>query len=122
MSNYSDQVMKTTRKNLLLAVVAGMCSNALLSSMTVSAISFSIFPLIALLLSVQMLYQNYLREPVSEDLPLVGLACFFIGAFGYSAYTKVQYPEAGSNFFAIIVTLLLLLLVSNKLSAMSKDK
>ncbi len=122
MLNHSAQVAGSARRNLLLAVVAGMCGNALLSTITISAVPFSVFPLIALLLSVQMLYQNYLREPLSEDLPLVGLACFFVGAFGYSAYIKAQYPEAGSNFFAIIVTLLLLLWVGNKLGFIAKGE
>ncbi len=122
MSNISAQVTGSAKKNLLLAVIAGMCGNALLSAITISAVPFSVFSLIALLLSVQMLYQNYLQGPVAEDLPLVGLACFFVGAFGYSAYIKAQYPEAGSNFFAIIVTLLLLLWVGNKLGFIAKGE
>ncbi len=122
MSNNSAQVASFSRKNLLLAVIAGMCGNALLSAITISSVPFSVFPLIALILSAQMLYQNYLQEPVSEDLPLVGLACFFVGAFGYSAYIKAQYPEVGSNFFAIIVTLLLLLWVGNKLGFIAKGE
>lgn len=112
----------SARKTLLLAVIVGMCSNALLSVLTVTEVAFSIFPLIALVLSVQMLYQNYLRNPVSEELPLVGLACFFVGAFGYSAFIKAQYPGAGSNFFAIIVTLLLLLWVGKKLGFIAKGE
>ncbi|MFC1237610.1 YijD family membrane protein [Vibrio sp. DW001] len=123
MSNESNPTKSdSARKTLLLAVIVGMCSNALLSVLTVTEVAFSIFPLIALVLSVQMLYQNYLRNPVSEELPLVGLACFFVGAFGYSAFIKAQYPGAGSNFFAIIVTLLLLLWVGKKLGFIAKGE
>ncbi len=123
MSNESNPTKSdSARKTLLLAVIVGMCSNALLSVLTVTEVAFSIFPLIALVLSVQMLYQNYLRNPVSEELPLVGLACFFVGAFGYSAFVKAQYPGAGSNFFAIIVTLLLLLWVGKKLGFIAKGE
>jgi len=50
------------------------------------------------------------------------LACFFVGAFGYSAFVKAQYPGAGSNFFAIIVTLLLLLWVGKKLGFIAKGE
>jgi pilus assembly protein TadC len=121
MSNESTQSTgDSAKKTLILAVIVGMCSNSLLSALTTSEISFSIFPLIALVLAVQMLYQNYLRNPVAEELPLIGLACFFVGAFGYSAFVKAQYPESGSNFFAIVVTMLLLLWVGKKLGYIAK--
>ncbi|CAM2955894.1 YijD family membrane protein [Vibrio diazotrophicus] len=117
MSNESSGSINhgSERKTLILALIAGMCGDSLLSWMTISEVSFSIFPVIALVLSVQALYQEYLRNPVAEDIPLVGLACFFVGAFGHSAFVKAQYPEAGSNFFSIIVALLLLLWVGKKL-------
>lgn len=123
MSNEAtQQTSDSAKKTLLLAVVVGMCSNALFSALTVSEVPFSIFPLIALVLSVQMLYQDYLRNPVSEDLPLIGLACFFVGVFGYSAFLKAQHPEVGSNFFSILITLLLLLWVGKKLGFVARDK
>ena len=109
MSNENNTVNRgSERKTLVLAVVAGVCGDALLSWVTMSEVGFSIFPLIALVLAVQALYQEYLTNPVSEDIPLVGLACFFVGAFGHSAFVKAQHPDAGSNFFTIIVAMLLL--------------
>ncbi len=110
------------KKTLILAVIAGMCGNALLSALTVSEVDFSVFPLIALVLAVQSLYQEYLRQPVSEEIPMVGLACFFVGAFGYSAFIGVWYPESGSNFFSIIVTMLLLLWVGMKYKKMERPQ
>ncbi|MGF1698642.1 YijD family membrane protein [Vibrio lamellibrachiae] len=109
------------RKTLLLALIAGMCGDSLLSWMTISDVSFSIFPIIALVLSVQALYQEYLRSPVSEDIPLVGLACFFVGGFGHSAFIKAQYPDAGSNLIAIVVVMLLMLWIGKKLGFIGKD-
>ncbi len=116
MSNENNQVERgSERKTLILALVAGMCGDALLSWLTMDEISFSIFPVIALVLSVQALYQEYLRHPVSEDVPLVSLASFFVGFFGHSAFLKAQYPEAGSNFFSIIISLLLLFWVGYRM-------
>ena len=116
MSNETNQVNRgSEKKTLVLALIAGMCGDAMLSWLTMSEVSFSIFPLIALVLSVQALYQEYLSNPVSEDIPLVGLACFFVGAFGHSAFVKAQYPDAGSNMLAILITLGLLLWVAKKL-------
>lgn len=115
MSNETNQVDRGSEtKTLVLAVIAGMCGDAMLSWLTMSEVSFSIFPLIALVLSVQALYQEYLSKPVSEDIPLVGLACFFVGAFGHSAFIKAQHPGAGSNMLAIFITLGLLLWVAKK--------
>ncbi|KAA8665333.1 YijD family membrane protein [Vibrio gigantis] len=121
MSNENNTVNRgSERKTLVLAVIAGVCGDALLSWVTMSEVGFSIFPLIALVLAVQALYQEYLTNPVSEDIPLVGLACFFVGAFGHSAFVKAQYPDAGSNFFAIIVAMLLLAWVGKKLGFIGK--
>ncbi|MFA0325334.1 YijD family membrane protein [Vibrio splendidus] len=121
MSNENNTVNRgSERKTLVLAVVAGVCGDALLSWVTMSEVGFSIFPLIALVLAVQALYQEYLTNPVSEDIPLVGLACFFVGAFGHSAFVKAQHPDAGSNFFAIIVVMLLLAWVGKKLGFIGK--
>ncbi|MFY2510342.1 YijD family membrane protein [Vibrio pectenicida] len=122
MSNEINQSDRgSEKKTLVLALIAGMCGDALLSWMTMSEVPFSIFPLVALVLSVQALYQEYLRSPVSEDIPLVGLACFFVGAFGHSAFIKAQYPDAGSNFFAIVISLLLLLWIGKKLGFMERS-
>ncbi|MEZ8102807.1 YijD family membrane protein [Vibrio bivalvicida] len=126
MSNETNQVNRgSEKKTLVLALIAGMCGDAMLSWLTMSDVSFSIFPLIALVLSVQALYREYLSNPVSEDIPLVGLACFFVGAFGHSAFVKAQYPDSGSNMLAIFITLGLLLWVAKKLgflTAPSKAK
>lgn len=107
------------RKTLVLALIAGMCADAILSWLTMSEVSFSIFPLIALVLTLQALYQEYLRHPIAEDVPLVGLACFFVGAFGHSAFIKAQYPESGSNFFSLIILLVLVLWIGKKLGFLS---
>lgn len=123
MSNNENPINRgSERKTLALALVAGMCGDALLSWMTISEVSFSIFPLIALVLSVQALYQEYLRNPVSEDVPLVGLACFFVGAFGHSAFIKAQYPDAGSNFFSVIIVFVLMLWIGKKLGFFSQNE
>ncbi|WPC73996.1 YijD family membrane protein [Vibrio porteresiae] len=110
------------RKTLVLALIAGMCGDAILSWLTMSEVSFSIFPLIALVLTLQALYQEYLRHPIAEDVPLVGLACFFVGAFGHSAFLKAQYPEAGSNFFSLIILLVLVLWIGKKLGFLSRKE
>ncbi|MFC3025178.1 YijD family membrane protein [Vibrio zhugei] len=122
MSKQSESSPGSERKTLVLALVAGMSSDAILSWITMSQVSFSIFPLIALVLSLQALYQEYLRHPIAEDIPLVGLACFFVGAFGHSAFIKAQYPDAGSNFFSLMILVALVLWVGYKLGFLMPKK
>ncbi|NLS13622.1 YijD family membrane protein [Vibrio sp. SM6] len=114
-SDSTNRNLKAERKTYILAVIIGMCGNSLLSWVTISDVTFSIFPWIALILALQALYQEYLRQPLAEDVPLIGLACFFIGAFGHSAFVKALYPAEGQNFFAILVVLALLAWVGVKL-------
>jgi hypothetical protein len=45
----------------------------------------------------------------------VGVACFFLGLFGHSAFIKATTPGADGNFFAIVVSLALLVWVGKKL-------
>jgi cell division protein FtsW (lipid II flippase) len=122
MSNVNNaELQNNGKKTLVLALVAGMCGNALLSWMTISEVAFSVFPWIALVLSVQALYQEYLRNPIPEDFPLVGLAAFFVGGFGHSAFVKAQYPDSGSNFIAIVIVLALLFWIGKKMGYVLKE-
>lgn len=121
MSNENTPVNRgSEKKTLILAVIAGICGDAILSSMTMSEVHFSIFPWIALVLALQALYQEYLKNPVSEDIPLLGLACFLVGAFGHAAFIKAQYPNEGSNFLSIIISLVLILWIGYKLGFLTK--
>ncbi len=117
-----NEDIKSEKKTLILALITGMCSSSVLSWLTISEYQLSIFALIALALSVQMLYQNYLRAPMTEDMPLVGFACFLLGVFGYSAVVKAQIPEAGSNFIAIMISLALMVWIGKKLGIIAVDK
>ncbi|KQB03228.1 hypothetical protein CGT94_07450 [Vibrio metoecus] len=115
------QSMGAERKTLILALISGLCSDALLSWLTMSSVPFSLFAVIALVLSVQMLYQEYLTHPVAKEVPLVGLACFFVGAFGHSAFIKAQYPQEGSNFLSIVIVLLLIFWIGRKLGYIGRQ-
>ena len=113
---------RNERKTLVLSVVTGLCLNAVWVGFTVTEIAFSIFPIIALVLAAQGLYQEYLRQPEAEDTSLIAVACFFVGLFGHSAFVKAQYPEIGSNFFSIMVALGLLLWIGIKMGVLKKKE
>jgi hypothetical protein len=113
---------RNERKTLALSVVTGLCLNAVWVGFTVTEVTFSIFPIIALILAAQGLYQEYLRQPETEDTSLIAVACFFVGLFGHSAFVKAQYPEIGSNFFSIMVALGLLLWIGIKMGVLKKKE
>ena len=116
----TNENSRNERKTLVLSVIAGLSLNAVWVGFTVTEVAFSIFPIIALVLAAQGLYQEYLRQPESEDTSLIAVACFFVGLFGHSAFVKAQYPEMGGNFFSILVTLSLLLWIAVKMGFLKK--
>ena len=103
------------KKPLVLAMLVGICGHASLAVLTDAVVPFSLFPLIACWLATSQLLQHYRQEPMVGNVPVCTLLSFLIGLFGHSALLKVQYPELGSNFFSLIMMLLLLALLSIKL-------
>ncbi|ELR63290.1 ATPase of the AAA+ class [Photobacterium marinum] len=115
----NKEQVKAERKTLVLSLLAGLCGNATLAVFTSSAVSFSVFPVIAFGLAVYCLYQEYLNKPMAEGTPAIAFACFLVGAFGYSAFLRAQTPDMGSNFLPLIIALGLLFWVVYKLGIMN---
>ncbi|EOD79013.1 membrane protein [Grimontia sp. AD028] len=114
-----EQNHQSERKFLLLAVVAGLCGSASLATLFVDSVAFSVFPIIAFILAVYCFYQQHVNQPLTEGTPLIAFACFLVGAFGYTAFVRMQVPELGGNFFPIIVTMLLVFWVAFKMGWLS---
>ncbi|MFD2179129.1 YijD family membrane protein [Veronia pacifica] len=109
-----DSNSHSERKFLVLATLAGICGSASVATLFVSSVSFSFFPIIAFALAVYCFYQQHQNQPLTEGTPLIAFACFLVGAFGYSAFIRMQVPDLGSNFFSIIITMALGLWVCHK--------
>lgn len=103
-----EQHYQSERKFLFLALIAGICGSATLGSLFTPKIAFSLFPIIAFVLAGYCFYQQHVVQPLTEGTPLIAFACFLVGAFGYFAFVRIQIPDLGGNFFAILMTLLLL--------------
>ncbi|WP_028024314.1 YijD family membrane protein [Enterovibrio calviensis] len=117
-----EQNHQSERKFLLLAVLAGLCGSATLATFFIDSVAFSIFPVIAFVLSVYCFYQQHINQPLTEGTPLIAFACFLVGAFGYSAFVRMQVPDLGGNFFSIIVTMLLAFWVVHKMGWLNMTK
>ena len=85
----------------------GLSLNASISIFTIAQVEFSIFPLCTLFFAVNHFYGLYIREADNEVSIRPAWAAFFIGIFSYSAFISALYPELGSNFISITITLIL---------------
>lgn len=108
------------RKPILLALLVGLCGNATLATLSVSQLAFSIFPIIALALAARMLDQEYLSAPMEGDTPLCTLLAFLVGVFGYSAVLRTQFPDMGTNFFSVMISLVLVIWLALKMGVAAR--
>ncbi|MBG0752673.1 MULTISPECIES: YijD family membrane protein [Pectobacterium] len=100
---------------LVLALIAGLSVNGAFAALFSSIIPFSIFPLIALVLSVYCLHQRYLHHSMPEGIPMLAAASFLLGLLIYSAIVRVEYPAIGSNFIPSILCVVLVFWIGLKL-------
>lgn len=107
-------------KILILALVAGLSVNAVLSGLTIAEVELSIFPLISCILSFYCMLQEYQKRAIEGDLPLLTGASFIVGALSYSVCIRVIKPEIGSNFFPLIVCMILIFWMCHKLGLFKK--
>ncbi|CAM3627584.1 YijD family membrane protein [Yersinia entomophaga] len=102
---------------LILALIAGLAVNGSFAALFSSFVSFSLFPLLALVLAVYCLHQRYLNYPMPLGLPKLASACFLLGILAYSAIIRVEYPQIGSNFLPSILCVILVFWIFFKLKA-----
>jgi len=94
-------------KWLIYTFLIGLSLNACISIFTISQIEFSIFPFCTLFFAINIFYGFYIKEVDNEVSIRPAWATFFIGIFSYSSFTGALYPELGSNFISITITLIL---------------
>ena len=111
----SDKTDSKIISTLLLSGIVGLSLSASFITLFNSAISFSIFPVISLILAVYCLHQRYLTNSVPDGaFGLIALS-FISGLFAYMMLIRVEYAIMGSNtiptfiflatFFALLVKL-----------------
>lgn len=111
MTKYPHQEKGT----LVLASIAGLSVNGTFAALFSSIVPFSVFPLIALVLSVYCLHQRYLNIEMPEGIPLLAAACFLLGLLLYSALVRVEYPQIGSNFLPSLLCVVLVFWIGLRL-------
>ncbi len=98
-----------------MALIAGLSVNGSFASLFSSIVPFSVFPLVALVLSVYCLHQRYLNIEMPEGIPLLAAACFLLGLLLYSALVRVEYPQIGSNFLPSLLCVVLVFWIGLRL-------
>jgi len=94
-------------KWLAYTFLIGLSLNACLSIFTITQIEFSIFPFCTLFFAINHFYGIYIKEADNEVSIRPAWATFFLGIFSYTAFTGAMYPELGSNFISITISLIL---------------
>ena len=112
-----EQQHQSERKFLFLALIAGICFSASIAVLFNDNFTFSVFPVVAFCLSLLAFYQQHEVQPLTEGTPLLTLACFLVGTFGYSAFIRMQMPDLGSNFFLLLLTMALVIWIVYKLNS-----
>ncbi|WP_354622786.1 DUF1422 family protein [Psychromonas sp. MME2] len=102
-------------KWLIYTFLIGLSISACFSILTVSQVSFSIFPFLTLFFTVNKFYGIYIKEGNYEANVGPAWVALFIGIFSYRALIAAHYPELGSNFISITITLLLCIWLMYKL-------
>ena len=102
------------RGTLVLAFIAGLAINGTFAAVFSSVVPFSIFPIIALVLTVYCLHQRYLNRTMPVGLPGIAAACFVLGVLLYSAVVRAEYPAIGSNFLPAVLSVALLFWIGIK--------
>lgn len=94
-------------KWLAYTLLIGLSLNACIAIFTISQVEFSIFPFCTLFFAINHFYGIYIKEADNEASIRPAWVTFFIGIFSYSSFTGALYPELGSNFISITITLIL---------------
>ncbi|AKA38613.1 hypothetical protein AXW37_16630 [Yersinia ruckeri] len=102
---------------LILALIAGFSVNGSVAALFSSLVSFSLFPILALVLAIYCLHQRYLNYVMPRGLPMLASACFLLGILLYSAIVRVEYPQIGSNFLPSILCVILVFWILFRLKA-----
>lgn len=92
------------RGTLLLAMIAGLSINGTFAALFSSIVPFSVFPVIALVLTVYCLHQRYQNRTMPVGLPGLAAACFILGVLLYSTVIRAEFPDIGSNFFPAVLS------------------
>ncbi|HCB1499794.1 uncharacterized protein DUF1422 [Klebsiella oxytoca] len=100
---------------LLLALIAGLSINGTFAALFSSVVSFSVFPILSLLLTVYCLHQRYQNRSMPVGLPGLSAACFILGVLLYSTVVRAEYPDIGSNFFPAVLSVMMVFWIGYKL-------
>lgn len=94
-------------KWLIYTFIIGISLSACFYMLVESIIPFSIFPFLTLYLSVNRFYRMYNEGDQTELTITPAWASLLIGIFSYAALKGALYPELGSNFISVIITLVI---------------
>lgn len=108
-------------KTLTFASLAGICISASYHVIFNSAVvSFSFFPLVALILTIYCIHQHYLEKPMPDGTALLSAAFCLLGFLVYNVFVRSEHPELGSNLLQTFIALGLICWITYKFKSMNR--
>lgn len=111
MNNYQKKIERNT---LLFAGVTGFSVAGGWVALFSTTQPFSIFPFIAVIMGLVILYNRYINHPMERGMGSQLLATLVLGILLYTSYFRVVNPDAGSNFVPLMLSLFFVLWLANK--------
>ncbi|WP_413113099.1 DUF1422 family protein [Thaumasiovibrio sp. DFM-14] len=108
----SGTQLSSHRSILLFSFLVGLAANASITGLINSIVPFTVFSWLTLGLALYCLYTLYSKVQRGTESQM--LAMCLVGIFGYTVGLRTIYPELGSNFFALMLTLGLLFWLSHR--------
>jgi len=112
---HHNKPLRQEKSTLLLALIAGLSINGTFEALFSSVVAFSVFPIIALVLSVYCLHLRYQKCEMPAGVPILAAASFMLGLLLYSALIRAQYPQLGSNFLPSVICVALVFWIGYRL-------
>lgn len=100
---------------LVLALIAGLSISGSFDALFSSVVTFSIFPIISLVLAVYCLHVRYQKREMPFGVPKLAAACFVLGLLLYSSIVRAEYPQIGSNFLQSVICVVLVFWIGYRL-------
>ncbi|GAB2946862.1 YijD family membrane protein [Hafnia psychrotolerans] len=100
---------------LVLALISGLSISGTFAAFFSPVVTFSIFPIITLVLTVYCLHLRYHQGEMSKGLPTLVALCFLLGMLLHSTIIRAEYPQIGSNFLPSVICVVLLFWIGAKL-------
>lgn len=107
---------------LVLALISGLSISGTFAAFFSTVVTFSIFPIITLVLALYCLHLRYHQGEMSKGLPTLAAISFLLGMLLHSTIIRAEYPQIGSNFLPSVICVVLFFWIGAKLKKRKSER